>query len=309
MLTKANDARPRKRTGRGQGTTTVAAVLLPAERPAVEAISRGYFDILHRDSIPDAVQAVRERPVDAVLLSVQRVASEQVGQLHRLAQCFPGVPAVAVMTRTDAVSPTALLRLGATGVREVVDLTTPSGWTRLRTAVTQPTGRAAARILARVTEALPDLTPDGRYFLETLVRSGSHLPVVRKLAAEIGVRPSTIVSRFARAGLPSPKSYLAGVRLVHAAHLFDSEGMAIADVAYRLEYSSPQSFGRHLRTMLGITCGEFRRRFPFAVAADRFVRLLIAPYAEAWSRFHPLERVPEGRVLPDDPAALDEGRL
>ena len=32
----------------------------------------------------------------------------------------------------------------------------------------------------------------------------------------------------------------------------------MADVAYRLEYSSPQSFGRHLRAMLGVTALEFR---------------------------------------------------
>jgi hypothetical protein len=59
-------------------------------------------------------------------------------------------------------------------------------------------------------------------------------------------------------------------------------------VAYRLEYSSPQSFGRHLRAMLGLTALEFRRRFPFPMALERFVALMMAPYREVWRTFHPL---------------------
>jgi AraC-like DNA-binding protein len=96
------------------------------------------------------------------------------------------------------------------------------------------------------------------------------------------------MSRFARAGLPSPKGFLASVRLLHAAHLFASPGLSVADVVYRLDYSSPQSFGRHVRASLGITATEFRRRFPFRTAIERFVSLMITPYAAAWRVFHPL---------------------
>jgi AraC-like DNA-binding protein len=96
------------------------------------------------------------------------------------------------------------------------------------------------------------------------------------------------MSRFARAGLPSPKNYLAAVRLLHASYLFEASGLSVADVSYRLEYSSPQSFGRHLRAMLGVTALEFRRRFPFPAALERFVQLLITPYLPVWKSFHPL---------------------
>jgi AraC-like DNA-binding protein len=96
------------------------------------------------------------------------------------------------------------------------------------------------------------------------------------------------MSRFYRAGLPSPKTYLAGMRLVHAAYLFSNPGLSVADVAYRLDYSSPQSFGRHLKAMLGVTAGEFRRRFPFEVSLERYVDLLITPYRETLRAFCPL---------------------
>src|SRR2546428_45559 len=97
-----------------------------------------------------------------------------------------------------------------------------------------------------------------------------------------------VVARFVRGGLPSPKSYLAGMRLLHAAHLLQNPGLSVSDVAYRLDYSSPQSFGRHLRAMLGVTAGEFRRRFPFDVSLERYVDLLVTPYREALRAFHPL---------------------
>src|SRR5256712_6535531 len=102
------------------------------------------------------------------------------------------------------------------------------------------------------------------------------------------MRPSTLMSRFYRGGLPSPKSYLAGMRLLHAAYLLQNPGLSVSDVAYRLDYSSPQSFGRHLRAMLGVTAGEFRRRFPFDVSLERYVDLLVTPYREALRAFHPL---------------------
>ena len=41
--------------------------------------------------------------------------------------------------------------------------------------------------------------------------------------------------------------------------------------------------------MLGITAGEFRRRFPFPVAVQRFLDLLVRPYQATWPGFRPLE--------------------
>ena len=41
--------------------------------------------------------------------------------------------------------------------------------------------------------------------------------------------------------------------------------------------------------MLGVTAIEFRRRFPFPVALQRFVELMIVPYLGIWRTFHPLE--------------------
>ena len=280
-----------------RGTPTVAAILSPAERSRVDAAGTGCFTILHRESISDAIRMVRERPVDAVLLSVQQCGPEHVDGVAHLIREFPSVPTVALVSQYGPRSTETLLLLGASGVKRVIDVTASTGWGHLRELLTQPVTRSIARIQGPVLSALADMTPDTRLFLEAMIRLAPDTPTVRNLAKRLGVRPSTLMSRFARADLPSPKSYLAAIRLLHAAQLFEDSGLSIADVAYRLDYSSPQSFGRHVRSLLGITSTEFRHRFPFPVAVERFVALLIAPYAAVWERFHPLQRTGSTHVV------------
>lgn len=267
----------------------VAAVLRPDERTRVEAAGTGWFSLLHGETIPDAIRSVRERPVDAVLLSVHRCCRE-LDALDHLVRGFPGIPTVALISRHDAEGTEALLHLGASGVRQVVDVTGPEGWHRLRQVLGQPVTRDVARIQQPVLLALGEVPPDTRLFFEALIRLAPDIPTARQLAERVGVRCTTLMSRFGRAGLPSPKSYLAAMRLVHAALYFERPGYTVADVAYRLDYSSPQSFGRHVRTLLGITTSELRRRFPFEQAVNRFVEVMIQPYREVWPGFRPLLR-------------------
>lgn len=277
---------------------TIAAVVNPAERASLDAAGAGCFDIVHRQTLPGALHVVRESPVDAVVFSVHQCRGPDVEQIDNLVRRFPDIPTVALITRSDPNASETLLRLGATGVRHVIDVTGPTGWNQLRHLLAEPVSRPAARILARLFDALPELPPATRIFVELMVRLAPSTPVARRFAARARLSPSTLMSRFSRAGLPSPKTYVAAIRLLYAAQYFENEGLSITDVAYRLECSSPQSFGRHLRSMLGITAGEFRRRFTFDSAADRFVAMLIAPYRRVWMDFHPLEVGRPGRGNP-----------
>ncbi len=266
----------------------IAAVLHPGERPRVAAAGEGCFDVVHRDSVPETIRLLRERAVEAVLVSVHQCPPAQVPAVGHLVRDFPTVPTVALLSAHDAASAEMLLQLGATGIRQVVDVTTAAGWQRLRHLVGRPSSRAAARIQAGVFEALEPLPPDARLFLEVLIQRAGEISTVRRLAEELRIRPSTLMSRFVRAGLPSPKSYLAMVRLLYAADLFENPGLSVSDVAYRLEFSSPQSFGRHVRTMLGVNTTEFRRRLAFPAALARFLEQAVTPFREVWSTFHPL---------------------
>ena len=101
------------------------------------------------------------------------------------------------------------------------------------------------------------------------------------------------MSRFFRARLPAPKRYLAFARLVRAARLFENPGLSVAAVANALDYSSPQSFGRHVRTLLRLTAVQFRERYDGEGMLHRFRAELVAPYVAALRRFTPLA-VPPG---------------
>ncbi len=267
---------------------TVATVLEPAMRTRLDAATQGYFAALHANSLREAVRVVRERPLQAVLLSPRVVSHDQLAAVGTLITRFPGVPTVAIVAEHDPVSSERLLQLGVCGVRRLVDVSCRDGWHKLRALVTQPSGHTAARILAAVIPALGDASPECRQFFELVVRAAPGVCTVRGLARVLRVRPSTFMSRFFRAALPSPKRYLAATRLLYAAALLEIPGFSVADAAYRLEYSSPQSFGRHVRAVLGATAGEFRRRYTLAVALDDYVNRLIAPYRAAFRGFNPL---------------------
>ncbi len=271
-----------------RANSMVATVVEPPERSRLEAGANGGFAVIHSETLREALRTVRERPVNAVLVSPRCVSPDQLSNLTTLVRGFPGVPTVAVLSRHDAASSERLLHLGACGVARVLDLGVRDGWQRLRDLVAQPTAPTASLILARVMPALGDASLSCRRYFEVLVQRAPGVTTVRALARQLGMGTSTFMSRFFRAGLPSPKRYLAAVRLVYAAGLLESPGLSIADVAYRLEYSSPQSFSRHLRTALGLTAGEFRKRYAFHAALDDFIARLIVPYRRHLRTFHPL---------------------
>lgn len=268
---------------------TVCTLLPPSERHRFEAVGDGCFVSVHADSCREVLSAARRRRVDAIVLSVHRCGGNDLPAVARLVREFPAIPAVALVSRHDHHATETLLRLGASGVRAAVDCTEASGWRRLRDLVGQPASPVAARILQQLIPALGDEIPeDARLFFEALTRLAPVLRTVRALARHLRIAPSTLMSRFLRAALPSPKTYLAGMRLVHASDLFRNPGLSVADVAYRLDFSSPQSFSRHLKAMLGVTAGEYRRRFPFEVALARYVDLLITPHRETFRAFRPI---------------------
>lgn len=267
---------------------TVATVLDPNERSRVEAAAGKYFNAIHARSVREAISAVRGASVTAVLVSPSSVRKADLEEVGRLVKTFPSVPMVAVLSQHDATTSERLLDLGGYGVRRLVDLSARTGLQRLRAVVSEDCTPVNARIWARVLPALNGSTGNVVRFFEVTVRIAPDTPTVRRLAERLQVGPSTFMSRFFRAGLPSPKRYLAAIRLLHASALFETPGMSISDIAYRLEYSSPQSFGRHVRAVVGMTAGEFRGRCSFDVAVLDFTTRMIVPFRAVFRSFRPL---------------------
>jgi len=142
--------------------------------------------------------------------------------------------------------------------------------------------------LAQLSLDLAGAPDDCWKFFETIFQPGLRSCTIRTLSSELRVVPSTLMSRFFRARLPAPKRYLAMARLTHAARVFENPGLSVANVANHLEYSSPQSFGRHVRTLLSITALEFRQRYDGEGMLHRFREELILPFVTILRSFSPL---------------------
>nr|MCU0626845.1 helix-turn-helix domain-containing protein [Gemmatimonadaceae bacterium] len=113
------------------------------------------------------------------------------------------------------------------------------------------------------------------------------LHTVRDLATHVGVHPGTLQSRFLRHGLPPVKRYLALGALVRAAILLDDRRASISTVSHRLDYSSPQAFGRHVQLQLGLHASAWRRSYDGEGMFTRFCEELIDPHVARLTSFMP----------------------
>lgn len=290
-------------TGTRQTLTPVATVLLPPERARVDAAGEGLYCTLHRDSLDDAMHDLKAHRAHAVVISVACCNGQQAAKVAQLVREFPRVPAVALLTQVDLSTPRDMLYLGRSGLQTLIDVRTGRGWRELREALVADRGASVERLaLGQLALDLVGVPADCWRFFEALFGPNARITTVRTLAAHLQVLPSTLMSRFFRARLPAPKRYLATARLIRAAHLFENPGLSVASVANVLDYSSPQSFGRHVRTMLRVTAVDFRRKYTGQRMLDRFREDLIIPYLSTLRVFAPLTPPPGwlAAQFPDD---------
>jgi AraC-like DNA-binding protein len=270
----------------------IITLLTPAERPRVDAAGEGYYRTLHRENVDDLIRDLKSRQIHAVLVSVA-CAGSQVSRVASLVREFPRVPAIALLSELESKTPHAVLALGQSGIRRLVDVRLATGWRELRGALMADTGDNGQRsVLGQLAVDLAGAPDDCWRFFETLFICSPRIGNIRMLSKHLNVLPSTMMSRFYRAGAPAPKRYLAMARLVRAARLFENTGFSIANVANHLDYSSPQSFGRHMRTLLHMTAGDFRARYDGTGMFERFRGELILPYLMVLRELRPLTTPP-----------------
>ena len=270
----------------------VSTVLTPTERLRVDAAGEGSYQAIHRESFADVLEDLKANRAGAVLVSVLCCDQGARSGVELMVREFPRVPTVALLSRVESGTPRTMLLLGQSGVRQMVDVREPSGWRELRTLLlgTQIDG-IQRRALSQLAIDLSGSTHDCWRFFEALFTAPPRVSTVRAFAQLLAVLPSTLMSRFFRAGLPAPKRYLALARLVRAARLFENPGFSVANVANHLDYSSPQSFGRHVRTLLRMTAVEFRRQYDGERMLQRFRASLVLPYLDSLRGLKPLSAI------------------
>ena len=282
-----------------QRIAPITTVLDPADRTRVDAAGAGLYRTIHRNCVDEVLWDLKERRISAVVFSVSRCIREETARVAAVVREFPRIPTVALLSGSGETDSATVLTLGNCGVRTLIDVRNPTGWQQLRNIL----GAGASmdtdhEVVAVLREDLDGVSADCWIFFEALFSPDFRVSSVRQLAARMHVLPSTLMSRFFRARLPAPKKYLAYARLIRAARLFENPGLSVADVANHLDYSSPQSFGRHIHTLLRMTAGEFRRRYDGSQMLLRFREELVLPYNGALRSLHPLAARPGMRLIP-----------
>jgi AraC-like DNA-binding protein len=267
----------------------VSTFLSPSERARVDAAGEGSYRAIHRDDVAELVGDIKAKRADAVLVSVARCDGPSQPSITAMVREFPRISTVALVSTVSPDSPRAALTLGSSGITQLVDVREPQGWHELRrTLLASRRSEIQREALSQLAIDLAGVHPECWRFFETLFTLPPRLSTVRALSIELGVLPSTLMSRFFRAGLPAPKRYLAEARLIRAARLFENPGFSIANVSNHLDYSSPQSFGRHVRTLLNLTAGQFRQRFDGQRMLQHFRETLVLPHRRTLRQLRPL---------------------
>jgi AraC-like DNA-binding protein len=272
-----------------QVPVTITTMLTPTERTRVDAAGEGSYRALHRDTVAELVHDLKSNRVGAVVVSVTRCDQRARAGVAALVREFPRIPTVALLTQLDRSTPHAMLSLGSTGVRQVVDVREADGWRELRNYLLATRGEdIQGQAIGQLAIDLTGVPSDCWRFFETLFLVPARVSTVRALSRRLDVLPSTLMSRFFRLHLPAPKRYLATARLVRAARLFENPGFSVANVANHLDYSSPQSFGRHVRTLMQMTAVQFRDQYDGEGMLRHFRETIVLPHLDALRQLHPL---------------------
>ena len=271
----------------------VSTVLTPGERLRVDAAGEGIYSALHRESLDEVLTDLRERKAGAILISIACYGLQSSARMAAMVREFPRVPAMALLTETQQSTPQHLLALGQLGVRILIDARQPSGWQTLREILAAERSNDLQRTaLGQLSSDLTGASADCWRFFELLFSHSPQIHTIRQLSKHMNILPSTLMSRFFRAKLPPPKKYLSLARLIRAAKLFENPGLSVASVANYLDYSSPQSFGRHIRTVMGVSPVAFRQGYDGAGMLQYFRAELVIPYTDILRDFRPAATTP-----------------
>lgn len=280
--------------GLARGASAVVTFVTPSERQRVDALTHGACVAVHREDFDQVLRDLRTNRVTAVIVSVSRYQQQYAPSVARMVREFPRVPAVALLTATENRTSAALLSLGEHGVRTLVDARDPAGWRTLRNLVSTDQPRDIDTLAIRtLRNDLAGATASSIRFFDTLFTVPRNMTTVQQFARHIGVVPTTLMSRFVRQRIPTPKRYLAAARLVRAAHLLENPGYSITQVAFLMEYSSPQSFSRHVSGILRMGAAEFRRHYTGESMLHAMRQSLVLPYLEQLRAFDPFASPPQ----------------
>lgn len=237
------------------------------------------FAVAHARSWDAVLNTIRTRPVEIAVVDPLLSGEPRGQEIERLRVLFPSLPLILYTSLTPQVA-AVLLGLGQRGIHHVVFARFDDHAQRLREVVESEEMHAASRqLLGQLAGALAPLPQELRWALEEALRMPGEVQTIQQVAARARVDRGTCARWFARAGLPSPRHFLAATRVLYAHRLLQDPGFTIEDVAERLGYAQAKTLQQHARTYLGLTAGEMRLSLTPDAAAQRILGSFLTPPA------------------------------
>lgn len=100
-----------------------------------------------------------------------------------------------------------------------------------------------------------------QHWLQTKSGEKVTLPM---MAARAGLGERTFLRRFVKATGHKPTEYLQHLRVGKAREMLELTALSIDQIAWRVGYEDPGAFRRVFHRLMGLTPGEYRRRFAVA---------------------------------------------
>ncbi len=270
----------------------VSTWLTSAEQRRVAMAESDRFVLTHRTTLDQVLRDLQTEKADVLLISVALI--DRLGAVT-LASVRAGIPSLAVTAiicdAKEAQVLSGVLLLGRAGVEHLADLREPRGWEALRSGITA-CAKADAFVRDAITGVLDDIgDADDRCGRFVRALFDPRVTSAKQLAWSLGVLPTTLISWFFRAGLPSPKQYLAHARLVQTARLGEAPGLTLGDIAARMHASSPQAWHRFVKTSSGQTANTFRQSSSGGALLRVFREQFIHPHRDTLRALNAIGRV------------------
>lgn len=264
----------------------VVTLLDSSVRGRIDLIFAERLNAVHTTSVHEACREMEQMLTGTLIVSALAVPASQRALLLATADQRPGVSIVTVIEKRESVVAHAPLRY-ANCTDSFVDLSESNGVRTLRGIVGGMHSNTTAAVLETLLPVLQEVPADVQRLFVLLLCLSPRVTSTRAFGRCIGVRASTLTSRFFRARLPSIKTYLAMFRLLHvAAHLEDTK-TSVAAVSRVLNFSSPQALSRHIQITFGMSAVAFRQ-IGFQGLLTHIIRQLFTPFQRELSARTPL---------------------
>src|SRR5258708_23674497 len=148
---------------------------------------------------------------------------------------------------------------GRDGIQQVVFAHRDDHPALLRRVLADEAARTTSqRLVAEIAAGFTPLPANLRAVMEEALRAPTEVQRVRQVAERARVDRRTFYRWITRAGLPSPRHFLAAARVLYAHRLLQDPGFTIEDVVARMSYGQAKILQQHARAYLGLTAGEMR---------------------------------------------------